>query len=61
MAKYGYDALVSAAEDAEREGNWRRAYGFWSEAISVYGKDVSLQFLSYWVWHQEMCAEKMKS
>ena len=60
MSKYGYDALVSAAEDAEREGNWRRAYGFWADAIAEYGSDVSSALLSYWEMHQEMCRQKMK-
>lgn len=60
MAKYGYDALVSAAEDAEIDGRWRDAFGFWTEAITQYGSSVSSQLLELWEYHQEMCRKKMK-
>ncbi len=55
----GYDALVSAAEDAERDGRWRRAFGFWNEAISQYGYSVSPQLLELWEYHRDMCDRKM--
>lgn len=60
MAFYGPEALEYAAEKAESEGNWRRAYGFWSDAISQYGNSVASDRLDYWKRHQEMCAIKMK-
>lgn len=60
MTMYGPEAIVSAAEDAETEGKWRKAFGFWQDAISQYGSYVSNDTLEYWERHRDMCANKMK-
>ena len=59
MAFYGPEALVSAAEDAEAREDWRRAYGFWADAISQYGSTVSQDQLAYWERHKQMCDDRM--
>lgn len=60
MPFYGPEAIVHAAEEAEDKCNWRRAFGFWQDAISQYGSSVSSDELEYWKRHRDMCDKKMR-
>lgn len=59
MAYCGPEPLEYAAEEAERKGEWRHAYGFWNEVISEYGNYVTQDRLEYWERHRKQCQDLM--
>lgn len=55
--KCGPEALERAAEEAEKNGEYRRAFGFWKELLAEYGVgsyNVTESRVQNWKWHLDV-------